>query len=463
MIEKINSYFEKEKDNLLSDLAELIKIPSVRGEEKENAPFGEEPKKALEKFLQIAEGYGFKTNNIDNYAGEVDLNDKETKLAVLGHLDVVPEGEGWSFPPYEMTVKDGKVYGRGTSDDKGPVVCALYAMKAIKDMGIELSYNPRLIAGTSEETGSEDIEYYVTKRDMPPMTFTPDSSFPVTNVEKGSFTKSFDGEWKTDKERSVVSFDAGIVANAVPGKAKAVVKGFKKEEIENIVEKMKNDVKTDFSLEENNGLIEITAQGVSAHASLPEHGENALTALVQLIASLDSECNSLKCFKVLSHLFPHGKVYGEGLGVNMEDEVSGKLTLSLDILKYDGVTLYGEFDTRVPLCATKENLAYKVRDMLSKEGFNLSDTDIVPVHYVDEKSEFIEKLLSAYETFSGNKGYCEAIGGGTYVHDIEGGVAFGGVMPGVDTNMHGVDEFMPIDDLITAAKIFTLAIIDICK
>lgn len=463
MTEKINVYFEKEKANLLADLEKLIKIPSVRGEASEDMPFGAEPKKALDKMLEIASGYGFITNNIDNYAGEIDLNDKETKLAILGHLDVVPEDEGWTVPPYEMTVKDGKVYGRGTSDDKGPVICALYALKAIKDLGIDLSYNARLIAGTSEETGSEDIGYYVTKRQMPPMTFTPDSSFPVTNVEKGRFSKAFTGKVSATGEKTVIAFDAGLVVNAVPGKAKAEVKGFDFTALESLAETVGAETKVEFRFTQKGKVTEILAEGVSAHASLPENGNNALTALVKLIASLESDCAVVEAFRTIGKLFPHGKLYGEGLGVAMEDKVSGKLTLSLDILRYDGENIYAEFDTRVPLCATEENLAFRVRDVLKANGFVLSDTEMVAVHYVDENSDFIKKLLSAYEAFSGNKGYCEAIGGGTYVHDIEGGVAFGAVMPDVDTNMHGIDEFMPIDDLITAAKIFTLAVIEICK
>ena len=147
----------------------------------------------------------------------------------------------------------------------------------------------------------------------------------------------------------------------------------------------------------------------------------------------------------------------------MSDEVSGALTLSLDILKTEDGVLTGTFDSRVPLCSTKENTAFKVRDVLKNNGFELSDTEMVPVHYVDKNSDFIKTLLNAYETFTGEKGYCEAIGGGTYVHEIEGGVAFGAIMPQTDTNMHGADEFMPLSELVNAAKIFTLAIIELCS
>ena len=210
MIDRINSYFEKEKENMLKDLASLIEIPSVSGEKENDAPFGKEPKRALMKMFEIAERDGFKTNNVDNYAGEIDLNDNETTLAILGHLDVVPEGDGWTLDPYKMVERDGKVYGRGTSDDKGPVIAAFYALKAVREMGIELKNNVRLIVGTSEETGSGDIEYYVTKRKMPPMVFTPDSSFPVTNVERGRFSKSFTAKFDGNKEKASFSLTADL-------------------------------------------------------------------------------------------------------------------------------------------------------------------------------------------------------------------------------------------------------------
>ena len=457
MINKINAYFEKEKENMLKDLASLIEIPSVLGEKEVDAPFGKEPKRALLKMLEIAERDGFKTNNIDNYAGEIDLNDDETTLAILGHLDVVPEGDGWTLDPYKMVEKDGKVYGRGTSDDKGPVIAAFYALKAVREMGIALKNNVRLIVGTNEETGSGDIEYYVTKRKMPPMVFTPDSSFPVTNVERGRFSKEFTAKFNENKEKGVVSFDGGFVSNAVPSKAQATLKGYSENEILKVLETVSSETNIRFSLTQNNDLVTILAEGTSAHASTPEMGNNPITALIYAVSKICGDA----MFCNLSKLFPHGKFHGEGLGVNMEDEISGPLTMSLDILKTENGAITGCFDSRIPLCATKENLAYKVRDELGEIGFALSDTDMVPVHYVDENSEFVKKLLNAYETFTGEKGYCEKIGGGTYVHEIEGGVAFGAVMPNTDTNMHGADEFMPIDELLIAAKIFTYAIIDI--
>ena len=214
---RINEYFSREDviTSMLSDLESLIEIPSVLGEAHVGAPFGSEPKTALERMLSLASRDGFLNENVDNYAGEININDKETILAILGHLDVVPAGDGWTYEPFKMTKVGDKLYGRGTSDDKGPVIAAYYALKAVRDLGIKLEKNVRLIVGTDEETGSHDMEHYTSVRKMPPMTFTPDSSFPVTNVEKGRFSKSFTCFYP-EESVGVISFDGGFVSNAVP-------------------------------------------------------------------------------------------------------------------------------------------------------------------------------------------------------------------------------------------------------
>ncbi len=462
---KIHLYFEKEKENMLSDLGSLIRINSVRTEAKDGAPFGEGVKRALEKMLLIAKNNGFSVKNVDNYAGEISFfGGDDATLAMLGHLDVVPEGDGWTVPPYEMTERDGKIYGRGTSDDKGPVIATFYAMKCVRELGLVLENDVRLIVGTSEETGGNDIEYYTEKRGMPAMVFTPDSSFPVTNVERGHFSKHFSSSIEPDDLECahIVSFDGGFVINAVPNKASVVLSGFSYDEIFALCEKVSAETKIEFEITEENGNLNVLALGTGAHASTPQLANNPITALLSLIASLETSSNTQKPFKALSKFFPHGKTHGEGMGVEMKDEVSGELTMTLDILKFDGVNVQGAFDSRVPLCANEENLSNPVKEKLASAGFELDSTFITPIHHVDENSEFIKKLLSAYEEISGRKGYCEAIGGGTYVHEIDGGVAFGAIMPDVDTNMHGADEFMPIDDLIKAGEIFTKAIINIC-
>lgn len=458
MKDTIKEYFENHKKELLNLISELIEIPSVRGEAEEGKPFGEMPYKALEKALSIADSFGFKTTNHDGYVGTADMNSNETELAVLAHLDVVPAGDGWNTDPFKMVIDGDRILGRGVSDDKGPAMAALFAMKAINDLGVKLSKNCRLILGTDEECGSSDLKYYFSKNPVPKYAFTPDANFPVTNGEKGRFTKNFCKKTNTENDdKKLVSINAGVAANAVPSFAKAVISGFSEDEIRTAAEKAES-TKTNFEINGN----EIICNGTSAHASLPENGNNPITALIEMLSNLDFDSESGNVVSSLKALFPHGKYNGESFGVDMEDKL-GALTLTLDILNFDGETVSGCFDTRTPLSATKENCADKIADKLSEYGYEIENTDMIKPHYVDENSDFVRILLSAYEEFSGDKGDCICMGGGTYVHNIDTGVAFGAISRDTQTNMHGANEFMLIDDIITSAQIFTKVIIELCK
>ena len=220
-------YFNIHKDEMINDIFKLIRIKSDRGEAKEGMPFGEGPAKALEEALSIAASMGFNTKNYENYVGTVDFNEKEKALDILAHLDVVPVSDEWTVTkPFEPIIKDGKLYGRGASDDKGPAVTALYAMKAVKDLNIPLNKNVRLILGTDEECGSSDIKYYYDREEEAPMTFSPDADFPLINVEKGSFKPEFRAEFVEDKKLPrIVSVNSGIKVNVIPDRASAVIEG----------------------------------------------------------------------------------------------------------------------------------------------------------------------------------------------------------------------------------------------
>ena len=187
MIEKIRAAFETYQQEMLDNLAALVAIDSSDGEPKPGAPFGEGPAKALQTFLKMAEDMGFETDNVDNYAGSVNLGSGEETVGILAHLDVVPAGKGWTTDPFTMIIKDGKMYGRGVIDDKGSAVAALYGMRIIRDLGIPLKRGIRLIVGTNEEKGSGCMEYYVAHRVPPTLGFTPDASYPLIHGEKGSF------------------------------------------------------------------------------------------------------------------------------------------------------------------------------------------------------------------------------------------------------------------------------------
>ncbi len=458
MKELIKEYFENHKHQLLGLISELVEIPSVRGEAEDGKPFGAMPYAALCRALEFADVFGFKTENHDGYVGTVDMCGGEPELGILAHLDVVPAGEGWHTDPFKMTVDGDRILGRGVSDDKGPAMCALFAMKAVRDLKLPVTKNCRLILGTDEECGSSDIAHYFETARPAKYTFTPDANFPVTNGEKGRFTKHFFADADlSDESRRLASFSAGAAENAVPSFAEAVVCGISRDEIEKAV-RLAENTGAKFTVDGD----KIICSGTSAHASLPENGNNPITALIEMLSDIDFDKKTAKLIASLNTLFPHGKWNGEAFGVDMSDML-GRLTLTLDIVKFDGSHFEGCFDSRLPMSATKENCADVIKSELEKHGFEIENTDMVKPHYVDENSAFVQTLLSAYEEYSGDKGECISMGGGTYVHNIDSGVAFGAISRDLQTNMHGADEFVPVSDLLTAAEIFTQVIYEICK
>lgn len=178
--EKIHEYLSVHRDEMVEDIKTLIKVDSARAEALPGKPYGEGAAEALLAGLSLFEKHGFLGKNWDNYAIDTVINGKELGLDILAHLDVVPGGDGWTkTTPFEPIVEDGKMYGRGTSDDKGPAVAALYAMKAVRDLGFELDKDVRLILGSDEECGSSDIAYYFGKNTHAPMTISPDADFPL--------------------------------------------------------------------------------------------------------------------------------------------------------------------------------------------------------------------------------------------------------------------------------------------
>lgn len=462
---QIEEYFEKHKENLLYDISKLVAINSEKTEEKPGMPFGEGPAKVLELSLEIAKDMGLKTKNYENYVGTVDVNDNETELGILAHLDVVPAGTGWSADPFQMIIKDGKIYGRGTADDKGPAVAALYALKAVKDLNVPLSKNVRLILGTDEECGSNDIAYYFSKEKVPPKTFSPDGEYPVINIEKGSLRSSFTANFlKEEALPCIRSINGGLKQNMVPKLCEAIVEGLSIGELENYFNPLSKEFKVTYELKEVKEQVHILVEGESAHGSTPEHGINPITALIQILSSIPfAKSQGFDRIQSVAKLYPHNDYNGTALGIEMEDVESGKITMSLNMFEYQENYLKGSFDCRTPLCGNDDNIVTVLDMNLNREGLLLDTCRLNPPHYVDKNSEFVQTLLKVYDDYTGQEGECLAIGGNTYVHHIEGGVSFGCSMPGTDNNMHGVDEFAIIDELIVSAKMFTQVIIDICS
>ena len=460
----MNSYrnFIKNNENqMLSLLSELISIPSVMGEATDTFPFGEKPAQALSVILSAASQMGFTVTNRDNYYGTVDyLPDasSEPSLAVLCHLDVVPEGKGWTYPSFSLTEKDGMLYGRGVTDDKGPAVSVLFALYAIKKLGVKLSKGVRLIFGTNEENGSADIKHYLRNEKMPSMVFTPDASYPVINCEKGMARMNFSAKISNC---DIISIHGGQVINAVPSDAEAIINSKYYDSAKAFIEGSNNGCV--YSISERGDTVSIITKGESAHASTPENGINAITGLLQLLCSLDiSDNTTSKLLSDIVRLYPHGETNGNSLGVACEDE-SGALTCVLSLIDAKHGKLTFSTDTRFPRSMSCSELKNKINESIGKTDITLSDFSGTEPHYTSPDSFLAKTLLSVYEEETGIKGECLSIGGGTYVHGISGGVAFGVEHPGKDYHIHGADEFVPSSEFYDNTVMFAKAIEKICR
>lgn len=466
---RIDGYFNDPtvQRELIAAVSRLVGVKSVKGDPAPDAPFGPGPKAALEEALKLCGELGFQTRNYDNYVGLADLNDCPTQLHILGHLDVVGEGTGWNTDPYTCVEKDGMLYGRGVSDDKGPVCAALFGMKAVRDLGLPVTKNVRLILGTDEESGSEDIAYYYAREPYAPQAFTPDADFPVINIEKGHYHPDFGASWPAVMVEPRVSLlSGGFRVNVVPPEAQAEVLGLREVDVRGFCGAVEGKSGAVFTVTDMVGGVRIHCAGRNAHAASPQEGINAISALLELLSALPlAECDSTKAIRAMAKLFPYGDTAGKALGIAQEDPESGSLTLNLALMTLSETGFSAKFDARVPLCATRENCAEACAKTLKAHGITVTGDDkMTHVHVVEADSPLVKTLLECYETYTGEKNSKPlAIGGGTYVHDIPGGVAFGCDFPGFEPKMHSANEQASVEKLLKSAKIFALAIAKLCQ
>lgn len=468
--EKIDAYIDSKKEEMLEDLKLLVRINSQKGEAKEGKPFGEGPAEAVAAAEALMKKYGLLTTNYENYVVTGDLSEGEKMLDILAHLDVVPVTEDWTVTqPFEPKVVDGRIYGRGTADDKGPAIAALYAIRAIKELGVPMKKSVRLILGADEECGSSDLRYYYSKEEEAPYSFTPDADFPLINIEKGRLEGEFSGTFSDGpKLPGVLRLQSGDKANVVPQRASFMVAGIEEAVLQAAAARVAGETGVAFQMsrqEDYNGaesyLVEV--RGQAAHASTPQEGKNALTASLRLIADLPlADSCGQKALAALNELFPYEDTCGKALGIYREEPQSGELTMCFSILDYTPEKLSGTFDSRLPIGCTEENTKAPIVEKLAKSGMAFAG-DMVKPHCVPGDSEFVKTLLGSYERYTGIKGEPLSTGGGTYVHNLERGVAYGCMTPDVDNHMHGDDEFMVIDRLLMSAKIFADAIVKVCN
>ena len=448
---KLNAIIESMHDEMIDTLQKWIRVPSVKGEAAPGAPFGKEVRSMLDMALADCEQMGFKTQNFDGYIAHADLGEgsDEDALAIMAHLDVVPEGDGWKYPPYGAVIENGRMYGRGTSDDKGPAVAALYAMKAVKDAGIPLRRKVRLILGCDEESGWEDIAHYNKVATMPRMGFSPDASYPIINIEKGICRLELHGVL-SNEGLQVIAFNNGERPNVIPGRASALVAGDAATVAQAEAAAKKLDIPAEVQLTDKG--VSITVTGISGHAAYPETARNANGEMLLLLRELGVQGD----LRLLADKI--GLDYkGEGLEISVSDGISGYLTCNLGIIRAGEGGVYATLDIRYPVMTNPDMIIKNVSASLP--GMRVDAMEVKEPHHVPAGSELVQNLLDAYHEVTGYERKCLYTGGGTYARSLQEGVAFGASFPQDEDLAHQANEYADIEGLYKNIKIFALAIV----
>jgi len=450
-MDKLYQWMDAHADELIEAAGRLVRINSVGGTPENGHPFGDGVAAALDEALAIAQNWGLATHNHEYYVGTAQLGEGEPRLGVLCHLDTVPLGVGWTHDPLGAEIDDGKMYGRGTTDDKGPAAATLFALRALKECGMTPPAACRVVLGGDEETGSTDMEYYQTKEAFPPYLFSPDGSYPLINTEKGRVQLTVTAPM-TDPR--LLWARGGVALNAVPTEATACLCGVETQAVQEAAARAGHTV----TVAETAEGMTVTAHGAAAHGSTPEKGENAVTALLEVLAVLGVGGAAVKN---ASEKFPFAEYGGESAGAACSDAPSGALTLAFTCLSIEGGQFVGKADIRFPVTFTVADIEGKLHAGLDA-AFTVTFANCVEGHHVPEDSPFVQTLLNVYAEETGEEAHGLAIGGGTYVHGIPNGVAFGVEFPGVDNRIHGADEFIGVDELLMDARLIARAVAAVC-
>lgn len=455
---------ENYQDQYLADLKALIAIPSVRDDDKatEQYPLGEGPAKALQQFLAFGERDGFVTKNLDNLAGYIEYGDGDETLAILSHVDVMPAGAGWDTDPFQLTVKNGIAYGRGTSDDKGPGLAAYYGLKMLKDANIKPNVKIRLILGTDEESQWTGMSHYFEVEPAPTFGFSPDAEFPLINGEKGmaSFITTF-GTTNGD-DIQLTSFESGLRENMVPRDAVASLKTTNAESISEQFETFVADNEIEGESELSTDGINFHVIGKAAHGMEPRNGVNSGTYLATFLNQLGLSGDAGSFISFIADKL-HDDSRANKLGVNYTDDVMGDLTMNVGIMKFDqsdGGFINTNF--RYPKGIGPEEIMAALEKAVKQLNGSVKQISEKVPHYVDPQDPIVQTLINVYREQTGiADAEPEVVGGGTYGRLMKRGVAFGALFPWTEDSMHQANEFQPVADLTKAMAIYGQAIHDL--
>ena len=449
----VDAFVAANEENVVRDIKRLVDIPSVEGTPEPGKPFGAGPAAALNEALKMADEMGLSTNNCEGYMGWAELpGETDRQLATITHLDVVPEGNGWTADPFNMQVRDGWIIGRGVADDKGPTVLCLYALKFLKDHSVPLKYSVRALLGANEETGMGDVEYYLENYPAPDFCFSPDAEFPVCNGEKGGFNGYLVSK-KLDNG-NILEFTGGVTHNVVPDRASCLVKA---------------DISTlkeceGITLEEENGAVRIRGWGKGGHAAMPQNTVNSIALIVNYL--LDNHLCTEQEEEFLCYLRKlHSNTDGSGVGIAASDDAFDPLTIIGGMIELKDGRLWQDVDSRYPTSITGEEI--KERLLAASNGCaTVEEASWRVPFYISADVAPIRALVDTYNEVTGESAKPFTMGGGTYARHFPKAVSFGPenletVLPDFGGPMHGANEAANIKNLMQALKIYILAILNL--
>lgn len=462
---EINRKIDELKDDLICSTQELVKIRSIEEEAKDGMPYGKGVAAALDKALEISESLGFKTVNLDGYVGYAEYGQGDDYVAVLGHLDVVPEGNGWIYPPYGAEIHDGKMYGRGTMDDKAPIVAALYGLKAVKDLNLPLSKRVRIIYGTNEETGCKEMAYYFKKEKPPVSGFTPDAEYPIIYGEKGItiFKAAKKLVNKGNGDIIVKSIDGGQRANMVPDYCEAELIAVNPKGVAAAVEAFKASTGYEITAEMDGESIKIKSAGIGAHGSVPHLGKNAIMQMFAFLGQLPLGRCDLADYISFFNKYVGFETTGVSMGIGLEDQESGKLSFNVGTIKMNQDKISLALNLRYPVTFKLEDMMKPFNEKIKAAGIEVEDFTHQKPLFFPEDHALIKSLQKVYTEQTGKEARLLAIGGGTYAKEMPNIVAFGPIFPGKPDLDHQANEYIEIEDLILNAKIYGHAIYELAK
>lgn len=445
--EKMKGY----QSEMLHHFKQLLKINTVRGERLDGAPFGKGNREALAYMLDLSKHFGLRTVNLDHYIGYSEYGNGQDYICSIAHLDVVPPGDGWTFPPFDAAEKDGILYARGAGDDKPGCIVGLYALRCMKELGYQPKRKIRVIYGCAEETGMEDADYYLQSQPLPVFGFTPDSDgYDIVNAEKGRIEICLESE--RGKNSPVILADGGLVPNMVPAIATAVLNRTAMTPPELARLEALTAHSPDCQREDRGSETVLTFQGISAHAAMPEGGRNAIAAYARFVSEvLEERTDVLTSFIHTQIDFDWS---GTKLGLACSDSDMGDLTLNVGVLRMEEDRIRATVDIRYPTSVNAQTIQSRLEEALAGKGISLRVLSAADGHRCVCPEKF-SVLREVCLDLGKPEPQCKSISGGTYAKKFKGRlVAFGGC----GGSVHAPDEFVPIADFYDHADVVCYAL-----